>query len=110
MKGQEISVIGVGSPVIDFVVTIDRKSLSQIGGQKGGMELVDSNQIRFILGLTDGKPVKTPGGSAGNTTFALTRMGMNCSFLGKLGDDKNGRDYKALFHIKTSRVNGVDDG
>jgi sugar/nucleoside kinase (ribokinase family) len=25
-------------------------------------------------------------------------MGMNCAFLGKLGDDKNGRDYKALFH------------
>jgi len=41
--------------------------------------------------------VRAPGGSAGNTTFALARMGLACTFLGKLGGDANGRYYREEF-------------
>ena len=34
-------VIGVGSPVIDFVAEVKEETINQIRGEKGGMELVD---------------------------------------------------------------------
>jgi len=98
VKAKNIQVIGVGSPVIDFVSEVEEETIELMQGEKGGMELVDRTLLQIFLGLAGEAPVKTPGGSAGNTTFALTRMGMNCAFLGKLGDDQNGRYYKGLFN------------
>jgi len=94
---NNIEIVGVGSPVIDFVLEVDWKTIEQIAGKKGGMELVDSEQLQLLLGLSGTKPAKTLGGSAANTTFALTRLGMDCAFLGKLGDDRNGRYYQEQF-------------
>jgi len=98
VKKENVQVIGVGSPIFDFVAEVEEETITQIRGEKGGMELVDSTLLRTFLGFAGGEPIKTPGGSAGNTTFALTRMGMYCAFLGKLGDDQNGRYYKTLFN------------
>jgi sugar/nucleoside kinase (ribokinase family) len=38
-----------------------------------------------------------PGGSAGNTLFALARMGASTSFLGKTGNCTNGSFYRDSF-------------
>ncbi len=93
-----IHMIGVGSPVVDLVVEVNESLLASVPGQKGGMELVDSEAMTTLLNLVKGTPVKAPGGSAGNTTFALAHMGMNCSFMGKIGHDDNGTYYKDFFN------------
>jgi len=98
MKEKKVQVIGVGSPVIDFVSEIEEQTIDLIGGEKGGMELVDQDLLQSFLTLAGGEPAKTPGGSAANTIFALTRMGMDCAFIGKLGNDPNGRYFKELFN------------
>ena len=48
--------------------------------------------------MLENEAVTSPGGSAGNTTFALSRIGMSCAFLGKLGDDENGSFYREAFN------------
>ncbi len=97
MERKAVQVMGIGSPVVDFVVETDDEFLATLPGQKGGMELVDSPTLKALLKSIKETPVKAPGGSAGNTTFALARMGMACSFMGKVGRDENGDYYKNLF-------------
>jgi len=35
-------ILGVGSPIVDFLVHVDDRFLVDIGAEKGGMVLVDS--------------------------------------------------------------------
>lgn len=97
MKEKRLQMIGVGSPVIDFVTEVPEETISLACGEKGGMELVDARRLEGLLNLAGGRTRRTPGGSAGNTTFALARMGMDCALLGKLGDDANGGYYREAF-------------
>lgn len=87
-------VICVGSPVVDQVVHVHEDFLERIGGAKGGMELVDAATFFNILEKLPEQPSYTPGGSAGNTSFALARLGMPSRFLGALGDDGAGTFFR----------------
>ncbi len=90
-------IIGVGSPVVDQVISVSEDLLSVVGGEKGGMELVDADTMsRFLEELPDAD-TRQPGGSAGNTTFALAKLGMRCRFLGMVGSDEAGNFYKDTF-------------
>ena len=96
MKAQN-KVIGVGSPIVDRIVRVEEDFLFRIDGEKGGMELVDSQGMSQLLKSTPGKAASAPGGSAANTIFALSRLNMPCVFLGKLGNDEHGRYYMDVF-------------
>jgi len=98
-------VLGVGSPLMDLLLDVDDAFLSaHVSGAKGGMEMVEPETISALLGKSGSAPRKVPGGSAGNTLFALARMGVPCAMLGKLGADAAGDFYRAEF-----RRNGGDD-
>lgn len=97
METQPLQMIGVGSPVVDLVAEIEEDLLQTVAGEKGGMQLVDSTTLQSLVQQMNGRTVTAPGGSAGNTTFALTRLGMRCAFLGKVGHDANGTYYRRLF-------------
>jgi len=97
MNARPMKIIGVGSPVVDLVADIEESLLQQMPGEKGGMQLVDSATLQSLVQRVNGRTVMAPGGSAGNTTFALTRMGMRCAFMGKVGRDANGAYYRKLF-------------
>ncbi|WP_163340770.1 adenosine kinase [Desulfopila sp. IMCC35008] len=87
-------VICVGSPVVDQVIQVQEGFLEKVGGEKGGMELVDSATLINITEKLPTQPDYTPGGSAGNTSFALARLGMPSRFLGTLGDDSAGNFFR----------------
>lgn len=91
-------VLGVGSPIVDVLARVSDAWLRDtIPGEKGGMELVDAQTMAAILSKLDGELVRAPGGSAGNTTFALARLGTGAAFLGKIGDDADGAYYREIF-------------
>lgn len=91
---QNKPVICVGSPVVDQVAHVQHDFLDKIGGEKGGMELVDSETFTHLLNHLPTTPDYTPGGSAGNTSLALARLGMPSRFLGALGDDRAGTFFR----------------
>lgn len=97
MDNAPLQMIGVGSPVVDFVAQIEEYMLEEIPGEKGGMQLVDAATLQTLVRQLDGCTTMAPGGSAGNTTFAMTRMGMRCGFIGKIGHDANGLHYRRWF-------------
>ncbi|MDG1701742.1 MAG: PfkB family carbohydrate kinase, partial [Opitutae bacterium] len=87
-------IIGLGSPIIDEIAFVEDQFLNTISGSKGGMELLDESEIESIKSKIDQELVQITGGSAGNTIFALARLGTPTSFIGKIGDCASGRFYK----------------
>ncbi|MEC8333483.1 MAG: adenosine kinase [Verrucomicrobiota bacterium] len=91
------TIIGVGNPIVDAIALVEEAYLSQIDGDKGGMVLVNEDVISELIASLPTTPVTAPGGSAGNTLFALARMGASCSYLGKIGSCKEGVFYRDSF-------------
>ncbi len=98
MIDNEIKVLGVGSPILDLLLNVDDDFISTIHGGKGGMVHVDSEEMSEIIRKSGSKAVCVPGGSAANTIFALSQLGVPTAFLGKTGKDKDGDFYVNRYH------------
>ncbi len=98
-------IIGLGSPIIDEIAFVDEAFIDSIEGDKGGMELVDDPGIETLKSRLNQDFQKTAGGSAGNTAFALARLGTQAGFLGKIGNCDSGTYYKKAF----SELGGITD-
>lgn len=94
---KRIECVAVGSPIMDLLAEVSEEFVASIPGEKGGMELIDSGAMAEMVAKVGHQPVLAPGGSAGNTVFALARLGVSCGFVGKLGDDQNASIYKKIF-------------
>ena len=103
-SSPEIDLIGVGAPIMDLVASVPESFLAHAGGEKGGMVMVDANEIARLVALLPAPPKTTPGGSAANTTFNVNRLGLRTAFIGKLGQDALAQTYRAHFAKA-----GVDD-
>lgn len=91
---------------MDIVVTVPDDFLVHAGGEKGGMVMVDADEMARLLALLPVKPSMSTGGSSANTTFNAARLGLHPAFIGKLGNDDAAAAYKARFAslgIDTSR-------
>ena len=89
--------IGVGSPIMDLLAPVPEAFLQQIAGDKGGMVLVDHDEMHRILSLLEIVPAYSTGGSAANAAFNAARLGLRTSFLGKLGNDPLADSYRTSF-------------
>jgi sugar/nucleoside kinase (ribokinase family) len=87
-------IIGLGSPIIDEIAFVDDVFLESVSGSKGGMELLGESELELIKSDIDQELVQITGGSAGNTIFALARLGIQTSFIGKIGNCPSGDLYK----------------
>ena len=92
-----LDLIGVGAPIMDLVVGVPDSFLVEAKGEKGGMVMVDADEMARLVAKLPQPPAITPGGSAANTTFNATRLGLKTAFVGKLGADELARMYEARF-------------
>ncbi len=91
--------IGVGSPIMDLLARVSDEFLAHnVAGEKGGMVLVDSDEMQRLVKLLAGEPAYATGGSAANATFNATRLGLRTTFLGKLGHDELAGVYRHRFN------------
>jgi len=90
-------VIGVGSPVVDLLARVEEDFVVRHAGTKGGMELVEADRIIELVNLLESEPSVSAGGSAANTIFALAKLQMPASFVGKLGNDPLAKEYVKQF-------------
>ena len=90
-------IIGIGSPIVDAIAQVEESFVAGIDGDKGGMVLVDAPAIFGLIESLPKAAQAAPGGSAGNTLFALARMGASTSFLGKTGNCPEGAFYRECF-------------
>ncbi len=97
MNTSAKTIIGVGSPIVDTIAQVSDAQLADISGAKGGMELVGASELDVLLAKINDASVQSPGGSAGNTLFALSQLGQAGTFLGKTGNDVAGAFYRDSF-------------
>lgn len=97
MKKTTIDLVGVGSPIVDSLVRIDDSFISSIDGQKGGMVLVGPEEMAQLLARLPDEIEESPGGSAGNTTFAAAHLGLKTALIGKVGSDAAGDFFTERF-------------
>ncbi len=89
--------IGIGSPIMDLLAPVPEDFLTHVPGDKGGMVLVNSDEMQGILNRLLEAPAHSTGGSAANVTFNASRLGLRTTFLGKLGNDVFGQRYREQF-------------
>ena len=94
---SSFDLLGVGSPIMDLLAPVPDAFLTHVGGDKGGMVLVDHDEMHRMLSLLEIVPAQSTGGSAANATFNAARLGLRTSFLGKLGNDALADAYRHAF-------------
>ena len=87
-------ILGVGSALVDVLARVDEAFLPRVGGEKGGMMMVESERQDEWISALAAPPAMAPGGAAGNTIFALAHLGMPVAMLSKLGRDECGAFYR----------------
>ncbi len=101
MNGYEV--LGIGSPILDYIFFVDDKFLEQVPGKKGGMEPINLNTLQQIIEGIDEKPLIIPGGSCSNTLKGLSHLDFTCALLGVIGSDAAASQYMAF--IQNSHIN-----
>lgn len=100
-------IIGIGNALVDIIVFIDDDTLLEsLELPKGSMQLVDiakSGKIRAACEHLQSSFAS--GGSAANTIYGLAKLGLETSFIGKIGKD----DYGNIFRedLVKSRINPI---
>ncbi len=94
MTQSRFDLIGVGNPVMDLLAHVSESFLSaHVAGDKGGMVLVDDDDIAQLLKKIGGQIAVTPGGSAANAIISAARLGLATTYLGKIGSDITAGHY-----------------
>ncbi len=99
LTSSEFDVIALGHAIVDIMVATTEEILDDNGFTKGTMQLTDSGRegeeilkkLKSQGELTD--ILMTSGGSAGNTIYALAKLGFKTGFFGTVFDDELGRHY-----------------
>ena len=99
MSYPSFDLIGVGNPIMDLLAQVPESFLTtHVTGDKGGMVLVDDQDIIQLIAQLGGTGLAiAPGGSAANTTLGATRLGLRTTYLGKIGGDITAKDYRDNF-------------
>ena len=98
MSHPQFELIGVGNPIMDILAHVEDGFLKQhVAGEKGGMVLVDDEDIVQLLHRIGDRYAMMPGGAAANTTLGAQRLGLRTTYLGKIGGDITAEHYHANF-------------
>jgi sugar/nucleoside kinase (ribokinase family) len=97
MPSPTFDLIGVGAPIMDIVASVPDSFLATVRGEKGGMVMIDAPEMEGIVTRLPTPPALATGGSAANTTFNATRLGLKTAFVGKLGNDSLASTYQQRF-------------
>ncbi len=89
-------VIGLGNALVDILIKMESDSLlEQLNLPKGSMQLVDKEKSTEIINLLKGDEFsQISGGSASNTIHGLAQLGVETSFVGKVGNDDFGQFFQ----------------
>ena len=98
MPSPSFELIGIGNPIMDLLAHVDDAFLhAHVAGAKGGMVLVDDQDIAALVAKLSTQLAVTPGGSAANAVLGATKLGLKTTFLGKIGGDVTASDYRTNF-------------
>ena len=112
-----MKILGLGNALVDVLSKLDSdETLVKIGIQKGAMDMISREQMYVIRKYqANTETTQAPGGANCNTMRAITLLGGQSGFIGKVGDDNLGEFYEeallkagvASYLIKTEGPSGA---
>ena len=88
-------IFGLGNPLIDIILHVEDRFMSELKLEKGSMNLVDTDRQKEILKKAAGQKTTTAlGGSCANTMVTAAQLGSKVAYGGKVGNDELGTDYE----------------
>ena len=91
---QQVSVYGIGNPLIDVLADVRDAELEQLSLRKGTMQLIDDETgSRILESLGDRDRTYASGGSCPNTMNTLAALDVRTAVAGCLGADELGAIY-----------------
>jgi sugar/nucleoside kinase (ribokinase family) len=92
-------ILGIGNALVDVITIIDNENiLEKFDLPKGSMQLVDSGKSDEIIESTRKfRRTLTSGGSAANTIYGLSMLGIKTGFIGSIGQDETGDFFENDF-------------
>jgi sugar/nucleoside kinase (ribokinase family) len=99
-------ILGMGNALVDVITIIENeKILEQFSLPKGSMQLVDYETSEKIKeGTKNFKTRLASGGSAANTIYGLSMLGIQTGFIGSIGEDEKGDFFENDFKDRKSVV------
>jgi len=95
--------VGIGALNLDLFYEVE--DLEALGLRRGREAERDFQKMLELLRLNGRKVGESAGGSAANTVFALSRLGFEVGFCGKVGEDEEGEKVlKGMEGVDLSRV------
>lgn len=90
-----LKIVGLGNALVDVLTVLDSDDILQtLSFPKGSMQLVGKEQSQKLQsGICERERFFVTGGSASNTIAGLAKLGVSCGFIGKVGDDEEGRFF-----------------
>lgn len=91
-----MKILGMGNALVDVLARIEKDDiLKELELPKGSMQLIDWDRLqRLNKILEDTKKHIASGGSAANTITAMSKLGVSCGFLGKVGEDSYAEHFE----------------
>ena len=95
-------ILGMGNAVLDILAPVSEDFLKSSNLAKGSMTLVDQEISDLMLNQIE--PVKKDsGGSVANTIVAISLLGLESFFCGKVKNDTLGNDFISDIHMINTR-------
>ena len=89
---KKYQVVGIGNAVVDVITQSTDSFLTEMGIEKGIMQLVETERSEELFSAMDER-VQTPGGSVANTIAGIGSLGLATGFIGRVRDDELGYFY-----------------
>ncbi|MBN1234363.1 MAG: adenosine kinase [Candidatus Coatesbacteria bacterium] len=91
---KKTGILGMGNALTDILTKVDDKFLLEHGLPKGTMQLVSfDKQDEILKGISD--YAVSAGGCAANTITAVANLAVETGFIGKIGNDRTGNEFKS---------------
>ncbi len=95
---MKCAVMGIGDCTMDLLAQVDDSFIeTHAAGHRGGDLYCTSKELDRVLSILERCVKVVPGGSAANTIRALSHLGVQCAFLGAVGQDEWGDRFRENF-------------
>lgn len=90
-------VLGFGNALVDVMIpNVQHEILELMELKKGSMTLIDEIKLAEVIRNIALLQTKlATGGSAANTINGLSKLGVECGFIGKIGNDETGKFFES---------------
>ena len=107
-----MKILGMGNALVDVLARIEKDDiLNELELPKGSMQLIDWNKLQQLnLVLENLEKHLASGGSASNTITAISKLGVTCGFLGKVGNDSYAEHFKKDLNKYGVTSHLIEDG